>query len=59
MDANSIITQVSRDDEQLNAFTNEKGIYTHIRNKFLIFHTIYLINNKIKLVSSMNLFRKQ
>ncbi|XP_063701176.1 phosphatase Herzog [Culicoides brevitarsis] len=24
MDANSIITQVSRDDEQLNAFTNEK-----------------------------------
>lgn len=27
MDANSIITQVSRDDEQLNAFTNEKGIY--------------------------------
>lgn len=25
MDANSIITQVSREDEQLNAFTNEKG----------------------------------
>lgn len=43
MDANSIITQVSRDDEQLNAFTNEKGIYTNINLRFL----------SLKLVSSM------
>lgn len=56
MDANSIITQVSRDDEQLNAFTNEKGIYT--KHKFTISITYIGVFNEILQIGFLNRGKK-
>lgn len=46
MDATSIITQVSRDDEQLNAYPNDKGMST---KRYYIHILVFLrLKTKIK-----------
>lgn len=42
MDATSIITQVSRDDEQLNAYAGEKGESTYPSYKNLVSLEIHI-----------------